>query len=201
MSIVRQHRGLVTGAVLAGAALTVGIGGVGYAATGGNFILGQGNSAGSTTSLSNPHGSALSLTSKAGTPALRVGNSVKVGNLNADLLDGRDSSSFATAGSVVRVSPPTFTPSEGPINRQARAFCASGEHAVGGGADVRALTGDRLGEFFTFVNISAPIDSSNEPGTGTAIGWKVEATNVANHMTGQTGRDANLFAYVVCAPN
>ena len=201
MSIVREHRGLVAGAVIAGAALTVGIGGVGYAATGGSFILGHANSAGATSSLSNPNGTALSLSAKAGTPALRVSNAVKVGNLNADLLDGLNSTAFAKAGSVVRVSAPTLTPSEGPINRQARAFCAAGEHAVGGGADVKALTEDRLGEFFTFVNISAPIDASGEPGTGPAIGWKVEVTNTANHMSGLTGRDANLFAYVVCAPN
>ena len=201
MSIVREHRGLIAGAVVAGAALTVGVGGVGYAATGGNFILGQANSAGTTTSLNNPNGTALNLTSNAGTPALRVSNAVKVTNLNADLLDGLSSTSFAKAGSVVRVSAPTHTPSEGPINRQARAYCATGEHAVGGGADVRALTDDRLGEYYTFVNITAPINATGEPGTGPAIGWKVEATNTANQMSGQTGRDAQLFAYVICAPN
>ena len=201
MSIVREHRGLVAGAVIAGAALTVGVGGVGYAATGGTFILGKANYAGATSSLSNSNGTALNLVSKSGTPALKVSNAVKVADLNADLLDGLDSSSFARAGSVVRVSAPTHTPSEGPINRQARAYCATGEHAVGGGADVRALTDDRLGEYFTFVNITAPINSSGEPGTGTAIGWKVEATNTANSATGQTGRDAQLFAYVICAPS
>jgi hypothetical protein len=201
MSIVRQHRGLIAGAAIAGAALTVGIGGVGYAATGGSFVLGSSNSAGATSSLSNPNGTALNLVSKTGTPALKVSNTVRVGNLNADLLDGLHASSFAKAGSVVRVSDPTYTPSEGPINRQARAYCAAGEHAVGGGADVKALTDDRLGEYFTFVNISAPVDATGEPGTGPAIGWKVEATNAANHLSGQTGRDAQLYAYVVCAPS
>jgi len=201
MSIVREHRGLVAGAVIAGAALTVGVGGVGYAATGGTFILGQANSAGTTTSLNNPNGTALSLTGNAGTPALRVSNAVKVGNLNADLLDGLSSTAFAKAGSVVRVSAPTHTPSEGPINRQARAYCAAGEHAVGGGADIKALTDDRLGEYFTFVNITAPINATGEPGTGPAIGWKVEATNAANQMSGLTGRDAQLFAYVICEPS
>lgn len=204
MSIIRNHRGLVAGTAVAAAAMTVGLGGVGYAATGGNFILGASNTAGATSSLANANGTALSLTSKAGTAPLRVSNTVKVSNLNADLLDGLDSTAFQRAGTVVRMSAPTFTPSEGPINRQARAYCNPGEHAVGGGADVKALTADRLGEYFTFVVISAPIDATNEPplaGGGVATGWKVEATNIANQMTGQTGRDANLVAYVVCAKN
>ena len=38
--------------IVAGAALFVALGGVGVAATGGNFILGQSNSAGAKTSLS-----------------------------------------------------------------------------------------------------------------------------------------------------
>ena len=204
MSIFRNHRGLVAGSVIAGAALTIGISGVGYAATGGNFLLGMANSAGTTSSLTNANGTALSLTSKVGTPSLRVSNPSLVTNLNADLLDGRSSSAFQKAGTVVRRSTATHTPSEGPINRQARAFCLAGEHAVGGGADLVALTPDRLGEYYTFVNISAPINGTGEPTSvagSQATGWKVEATNTANHMTGLTERNAELYAFVVCAPN
>lgn len=84
--------GLVAGAVFA---LVVGSG-TAYAATGGNFILGKSNSAGATTTLSNGNGTALALKSRSGTPAFKVGNSVKVPNLNADRLDGKDSSSFAS---------------------------------------------------------------------------------------------------------
>jgi hypothetical protein len=204
MTIIRNHRALVAGSVIAGAALTIGISGVGYAATGGNFILGKPNTAGAVTKLTSPTGTALSLTSPAGTPSLRVSSNSHVPSLNADLVDGLDSSAFQRSGTVVRRSTATHTPSEGPINRQARAFCQADEHAVGGGADVVALTSDRLGEFFTFVNISVPVNASGEPTTvagGQATGWKVEATNVANHMTGQTGRNAELFAYAVCARN
>ena len=204
MSIIGSHRGLVAGSIIAGAALTVGIGGVGYAATGGNFILGQSNTAGQVSRLSNPNGTALALASKAGTPPLRVSNSTLVPGLNADLLDGLSSTAFQEAGTVVRRSAATHTPSEGPINRQARAYCNPGEHAVGGGADVTPLTTDRLGEYYTFVNISAPVNGTGEPTTvagGQATGWKVEATNVANQLTGMTGRNAELYAFVVCAPN
>lgn len=78
------------------AALVIGSG-TAYAATGGTFILGKANSAGATTTLTNPNGTALTLKSKAGTPSLRVNSSTKVPYLNADKLDGLDSSQVARA--------------------------------------------------------------------------------------------------------
>ncbi len=71
--------------------------GTAYAATGGSFILGKSNSAGATSTLTNPNGTALTLNSKAGTPPLRVNRSTKVPNLNSDRLDGLDQSRFARA--------------------------------------------------------------------------------------------------------
>lgn len=82
------------------AALVIGSGSA-YAATGGNFILGKSNSAGATTTLSNANGTALSLNSKSGTAPLKVNRTTKVANLNADLLDGLSSSSFAKASGKV----------------------------------------------------------------------------------------------------
>lgn len=199
-----RRRGIVAGSVIAGAAITLSLGGVGYAANGGSFVLGKANQATQVSSLKNPNGTALRLVSPASAPALRVSSTALVPNLNADRLDGQQASDFAKAGTVVRRSPGVLTPSEGPINRQARAWCQPDEHAVGGGADVTPLTDDRLGEYFTFVNISAPIDGTGEPtgvAGGQARGWKVEATNTANHLTGSTGRDATLYAFVVCAPD
>ena len=201
---IQTNRGLVVGSVVAGVALAIGVGGVGYAATGGNFILGGANSANRTSTLTSTAGSALALRAAPTTAPLAVSNSVKVSRLNADLVDGLDSSAFQRKGAIVRVSSPTFTPSEGPINRQARAFCHPGEHAVGGGGHVTALTDDRNGEFFTFLVHSTPITPAGEP-TGIngsqAAGWLVEATNTAHAATGLFGRDANLRAYAVCAPN
>ena len=75
-------------------ALVVGSGSA-VAATGGRFILGKANSATSTTTLTNSRGPALSLTSKAGTPPLVVNSRTRVGNLNADTVDGVDSSALA----------------------------------------------------------------------------------------------------------
>ena len=79
--------------------------GTAYAANGGTFRLGQSNSATATTKLTNTKGTALKVVSKAGTPPISVGsNSTKVPYLNADKLDGKDSSQFQT-----KITPLTFT--------------------------------------------------------------------------------------------
>jgi len=93
--------------IVALAALFVALSGVGVAATGGNFILGQSNSAANTTSLGSgvTTGPTLELSNTAGKPAARfdvnatsppfvVTNTKKVQYLNADNLDGFDSGHF-----------------------------------------------------------------------------------------------------------
>jgi hypothetical protein len=99
-------------------ALFVALGGTTYAATGGNFILGKSNSASSQSSLSAPisntalqlinmstggSASALGLSVASGHPPLRVNSDTKVPNLNADKLDGQDSSAFASFKRIVLV--------------------------------------------------------------------------------------------------
>ena len=91
-------------------ALVIALGGAGYSATGGNFILGNSNSASTPTLLQGPiatrtlqvnNGSttagatALSLSVVAGHPPMKVNSSTKVANLNADKLDGLDSTHFS----------------------------------------------------------------------------------------------------------
>lgn len=68
--------------------------GTAIAATGGTFLLGKKNTASSTTSLKSERGPALKLTAT-GSPPLAVSNRKRVSRLNADLIDGIDSSSFA----------------------------------------------------------------------------------------------------------
>jgi hypothetical protein len=97
--------------IVALVALFVALTGAGVAATGGNFILGHGNTAGKATSLSAPvvggmalkvtnanatnaASTALSLNVADGHAPFTVSNGVKVANLNADALDGIDSSAF-----------------------------------------------------------------------------------------------------------
>jgi hypothetical protein len=90
--------------------------GLAYAATGGNFILGKGNSANATTSLTATPtaGAALSLTNAtSGQPAaafkttsavpFTVNSKMRIPNLDADLLDGLDSTQFVQRSNVVPI--------------------------------------------------------------------------------------------------
>ena len=148
MRVHKPSRGVIVGTAIAAAALTVGIGGASYSATGGHFILGQSNAANAPSTLKNTTGTALSLKVPASKAPLVVNSNTKVAKLNSDRLDGLDSTAFQAKMNVVtRVSAATLTPSSGPINRQARAYCLPGERAVGGGGHVEALTPDRLGEY------------------------------------------------------
>jgi hypothetical protein len=85
------------------------VGGAGYAATGGSFILGQANTASSPSSLTasindrslkltnmntGTGASVLGLNVVRGHPPFLVNSDTKVTNLNADKLDGFDSASF-----------------------------------------------------------------------------------------------------------
>jgi hypothetical protein len=93
-------------------ALSVALGGTTYAATGGNFILGQSNSTTSTTGLSagvtgpalrvtnTSTGTAAGFNVSAGHPPFNVNSGTKVAKLNADLLDGADSSAFLPRSKV-----------------------------------------------------------------------------------------------------
>jgi hypothetical protein len=85
--------------VVAYIALFMAMGGTAVAATGGSFILGKSNSADAVSTLTNSTGPALSLRAPSGSAPLRVNRTVKVANLNADLLDGRDSSAFVSKAS------------------------------------------------------------------------------------------------------
>jgi hypothetical protein len=98
------------------------LGGTTYAATGGNFILGQANTAGSTTALSSGtagpafkvtstntgFATALGLNVPSGHAPFTVNSSAKVTNLNADKLDGLNSTSFLSTSNLHRF---TFTAS------------------------------------------------------------------------------------------
>jgi hypothetical protein len=95
--------------IVACLSLFVALSGVTYAATGGNFILGNPNMATTQTALSAPiagkalqvtntstgaGASALGLTVAAGKTPFTVNSGTKVANLNADKLDGIDATGF-----------------------------------------------------------------------------------------------------------
>jgi hypothetical protein len=100
-------------------ALFIALSGTTYAATGGNFILGNPNTASSTSSLSAPvagkalqinnlstapGATALGLNVASGHPPFATNSTTRVANLNADAVDGLDSSNLlqAIGGGVVR---------------------------------------------------------------------------------------------------
>jgi hypothetical protein len=95
--------------IVACLSLFVALSGVTYAATGGNFILGNPNSAISQTALSAPiagkalqvtntstgaGATALGLTVASGKAPFTVNSGMKVANLNADKIDGLDSTNY-----------------------------------------------------------------------------------------------------------
>ena len=102
--------------VVALIALFVALGGTTYAATGGNFILGQSNTAGNTTSLAAPlagkkalqltntntgaGATALGLNVASGHTPFTVNSGTKVANLNADKLDSLDSTAFVSSSNM-----------------------------------------------------------------------------------------------------
>jgi hypothetical protein len=107
------------GTVVAYVALFVALGGTTYAATGGNFILGQANTASSTTSLARTGANtakglqvtntstgtgatALGLSVASGHAPFTTNSGTKVTNLNADKLDGVDSIGFKSNAYIDR---------------------------------------------------------------------------------------------------
>ena len=65
------------------------------AANGGTWVLGKSLSETTPTTVTNSHGTPLSLKAKSGSAPLAVNSATKVTNLNADKLDGVSSESFA----------------------------------------------------------------------------------------------------------
>jgi hypothetical protein len=174
-------------------ALFFAMSGTAYAATGGDFLLGKSNTATAVTSLSNSKGTALSLSSTATTPPLKVSNSVQVPNLNASELDGQPSSAFLGAtGTAANSSELGGTPASGYMQ---------------GGGDT---TGTRL--TLTGVELQVPLLDSpggelsaycDERGAGSASGAILTIVHGASTASGASvlwwnkdgvGQDTSLAA-------
>ncbi len=111
--------------VVAYLALFMAMSGTAVAATGGTFILGRSNSADRVSTVTNSTGPALSLRSPSGQPPLQVNRKVRITNLNADLLDGRDSTGFARIGTTTTGGRTTLSNPDGvPLRLTAKAGSA-----------------------------------------------------------------------------
>ena len=143
-------------------ALFVSLGGAGYAATGGNFILGQSNTASNTSSLTAPvpnqalklrnlsttaGATALGLEVRSGHAPMTVNSGAKVVDLNADRVDGVDSGEFlrkgvaqsqdaSSAGGVVDVTNTGASNGVQAITASGSASGVYGENTSGGGFGV-----------------------------------------------------------------
>jgi hypothetical protein len=82
--------------------LAVGGLGVAAAANGGSLVLGQHNTATSTTKLTDRNGTPLSLAGTKTKPPLKVTSSKQVEHLNASLLGGESARQLAVGGSAVQ---------------------------------------------------------------------------------------------------
>ena len=104
MSSRRLHTSVTF--LLAALLLVVGIDAVTYANTGDSLILGKANKASKTTKIKNTgNGAALALKTKSSAPPLVVSSATKVTNLNADQVDGRDSTALEPSITVYRITP------------------------------------------------------------------------------------------------
>ena len=102
-----RSRSLALFALGAACATIIG-GGAAYATNGASLLIGRTNAATAATTLSNSAGTPLVLSGRSTSAPLKVSNTVKVANLNADMLDGYGSSALAlTAGrsAIVTGSP------------------------------------------------------------------------------------------------
>lgn len=89
------------GVVLGGLALFVACTGTAVAASGGYLVLGRSNAASATTTLTDAYGTPLKIVGSTSKPPFAVNSSRKVKQLNADLLDGLDSTAFALKTDLV----------------------------------------------------------------------------------------------------
>jgi hypothetical protein len=160
------------------------VGGTAVAATGGTFLLGKSNTASTTTTLTHAKGTPLSLKAGSGKAPLAVNSKTKVTNLNADTVDGLDSSAFALkkgkTGVFEYYSTPVDVDSDGLVDvLYAYASCPSGTQMTGGGGGDLTTTGQ--------VVVSSP--DTELPETWDYIAFVDEAT---------TENPQDLYASVVC---
>ena len=201
--MVTRRASFAAGAV---AALVLGSG-TAVAATGGKFILGQANSAGSTTGLTNKSGTALALTSKAGTAPLKVSGTTKVANLNADQVDGKSSTAFASVngrtGTIEVQGQPIDQDKNGfPEVIVANAACPAGTQRTGGGGADGTKTGMTIvsiadtGGSWTFA-VATDNATAEDP---TSVTGSVVCYNPRGAVSGSTTRMAQTSSWDRVSP-
>jgi hypothetical protein len=179
-AIPLSHKGVVMfrfpspSLVVSMVALVVALGGAGYSATGGNFILGNSNTASTQTRLVAPFAgpsfridnastaagaSGLSIVTNTARPPMVVNSSVRVVNLNADKLDGVDSTEFPRVNRFSFNLQPGKTSAEFPIPADRPVFIMGAVAAVGAGIGQITMLRE-TGGYTRFTGLESPSPSS-----------------------------------------
>ena len=198
--------GTVTVLVLAGNTISL-------AATGQALLLGKGNSANNITAVTRTtSGSALKLQTASSTnPPLTVNGKGKVVNLNADTLDGIDSSKFGTRalnwtylGSIGITK--TFTLTGIPLGKYMityEAFAFPGEIANGQTVDCYVQANPSVGDnryaaetLVTATNYGSPLSGTGlvTVNTGDLIQLVCRTTDAASTWTSASGQPVRITA-------
>ena len=186
MPVHRRRRRPSASLVVASLALLVSLSGWGYAATGGALVLGKPNAAKGSTRLSSSaaHGPTLALKNTGGQAAatfsvrsgvapFAVASAARVANLNADRLDGTDSTGFYAAGSKVADADRLDGSDGSAFQKRVSKSCASG-------SSIRAVKSDG-----SVVCEAGP--------TGVITGWEIVRGAVVT-LNGSPGAFANSEA-------
>jgi hypothetical protein len=194
-------------AALSITALFFSIGGAGYAANGGAFILGVINGAIQRTFLgANFNGTALQinntstaasavplqLTAATGHPPMKVNTAVKVTNLNADYLDGLDSTVLTRVHNVPynpapgAVSAPISLPANRPVH-------LVGVNQIGGVGQASLLrsSGSAAGSFLEWVSFSYN-DPTISEGVSYDAGTKIVNIGILNTVSVETAGPSTI---------
>jgi hypothetical protein len=148
---------------------------------------------------------ALDLQVEAGQAPLTVSEGAgKATNLDADKLDGKDSTEFLGTTIKVRYGSLVRVPKSGPVVRASFAYCQTGEKFLSGGHTVTDDPSDppaanQSGVYDTFAIEGSPVTQTGSKvptDGGTPIGWHA---GVKNNSAQVANKDVLLRTYAVCA--
>jgi hypothetical protein len=204
----RVVRSVSPSAVAVSLSLLFGGAGFADAATGGAFLLGKPNHETSQASLSNDHGTPLSLVAPSGKAPLAVNRSVQVQNLNAQFVGGVRASQLMVTGGAgvtkfdhsIRISTGgTVVAATGPLRAGMYYVSASGELFINP-SDIDAFCwiarsssqGTRLAQ--SYVAGSGDFPVAEVSAASVTAGDTLQEVCVAGGNTGSAVSGADIFA-------
>jgi hypothetical protein len=180
-------KGVALGAVVSGVTLvsSVALAGTGV---GGVFNLGKSNSVGATTTLTgstkgaqlqvtnsskDPAAAGVAITVSAGTPPIKVSSNTKVRNLNADSLDGQDSTAFqhSITGGCGNGTAIAQIASDGSVTCSSSAILAIAQTPAAGTGTNQAFFPSHLLLFFDCSDPATAVTFHDNGSIGATLNW------------------------------